>query len=441
MSAPRVVVTGLGAVSPLGLNVEESWVGLCAGRSGVRRIRAFDPAGVPCEFAGEGPDYRIQDHVPRTYRKAVKLMCRDIELAVLAAGEAFAAAGLVTKGIDPERINVDPTRVACNLGAGMICCDLVELGPAVAASAVDGRFDLRQWGRQGLDLVTPLWLLKYLPNMLACHIGIIHDIQGPSNTIMCGEASAHLALGEAAQVIARGSADVAVAGAAEAKVSQRMLLRQHLLGRAVAACDGAPETLCRPFDAGARGSVFGEGAGMVVLERLDRAQARGARILAEVAGIGHSHSLQPGYRRLEPDGRGLRIAVEKALADAQIGPGDLDLVIPHGTAVPEDDLAEARALAAALGPAVQDVPVWPTKSMLTTTGAASGALDVVAAVRALVEGVIPAARNFDAPAPGCDLRVPTAQRTGRLRHVLSCSYTHGGQTAAVVLKAFQEGME
>jgi len=438
MSAARVVVTGLGAVSPLGLTAEELWAGLSTGRCGIRRIRAFDPTGFPCELAGEVPDYRIQDRVPRTCRKAVKLMCRDIELAVLAAGEALAASGLITKGIDPEKVNVNPTRMAINVGAGIICCELPELAPATALSTTEGRFDLRKWGREGLDHITPLWLLKYLPNMLACHIGIIHDIQGPSNTITCGEASAQLAIGEAAQVIARGDADVAVAGAAEAKVNQLVMVRQHLLRRAVSARDGDPDTICRPFDADARGSIFGEGAGMVVLENLDHARARNARILAEVAGVGYSHSLGPAYARLEPDGRGIRIAVEKALADAEVGPGAIDLVIPHGTAVPDDDRAEAEGLEAALGPAAAQVPVWPTKSMLSTTGAASGALDVVAAVRAMVENVIPPARNFDRPAEGCQLNVLTQRREGRIGHALCCSYTFGGQIAALVLRAFDK---
>jgi 3-oxoacyl-[acyl-carrier-protein] synthase II len=438
MSSARVVVTGLGAVSPLGLTAEDLWAGLCAGRCGIRRIRAFDPTGFPCELAGEVPDYRIQDHVPRAYRKAVKLMCRDIELAVMAAEEAIASSGLITKGIDPEKVSVNPARMASNIGAGIICCDLVELAPAVAAGTTEGRLDLRKWGKEGLERITPLWLLKYLPNMLACHIGIIHDIQGPSNTMTCGEVSAHLAIGEAAQVIARGHADVAIAGAAEAKVNQMVMLRQHLLKRAVSARDGDPETICRPFDANARGTIFGEGAGMIVLENLDHARARNARILAEVAGIGQSHSMNPAYERLEPDGRGVRLAVEKAIADAEIGPEQIDLAIPHGTAVPDDDLAEARGLEAALGPAARRVPIWPTKSMLSTTGAAGGALDVVAGVRAIVEGVIPPAKNFDQPTKGCHLNVVTERRVGRIGHVLCCSYTFGGQTAALVLKAADE---
>jgi len=439
MESTRVVVTGLGAVSPLGLNAEQMWAGLRGGRCGIGRIGAFDPTGLPCELAGEVPEYRIQDYVPKSHRKAIKLMCRDIELAVIAAQEAVVGSGLVTKAVDPEHVTVEPTRMAINVGAGMIGCDLVELAPAAAASTTDGRFDIRKWGKQGLELITPLWLLKYLPNMLACHIGIIHDIQGPSNTITCAEASAHLAIGEAAQVVARGGADVALAGAGETKIHPLLLVRQHLLHRMTTACGDTPEAACRPFDADAQGSVFGEGAGIVVLENIEHARKRGTRILAELAGIGQSHSIGPAYERLEPDGKGLQIAIERALEDAGIGPDELDLVIPHGTGVPHDDLAEARAIAAALGPAVRKVPVWPTKSMLSTTGAACGALDVIAAVRAMVEGIIPAARNFTRPAEGCCLSIAAELRQARIRHALCCSYTHGGQTAALVIKRFEEG--
>jgi 3-oxoacyl-[acyl-carrier-protein] synthase II len=435
MTATRVVITGLGAVSPLGLTVEEMWAGLSAGRCGIARIKAIDPTGFACELGGEVPPYRVQDYVPKTFRKSVKLMCRDIELAVLAAKEAVASSGLITKGIDPDRVNVDPTRFAITIGTGMISCDLAELGPAVAASTSDGQFDIRKWGKDGLPRITPLWLLKYLPNMLACHIGIIHDIQGPSNTITCAEAAAALAIGEAAQILARGDADIALTGAAEAKINLMMLVRQELIKRVVTNSNDAPESACRPFDTDAAGLVPGEGAGILVLETLAHAKSRGAKVLAEVAGIGQSHSLHAQYKSMEPDGKGIRIAVEKAMADAGIGPEDLDLIMPHGTGVPHDDLAEARGLEAALGPAVRRIPVWPTKSMLSTTGAAAGALDIIAAVRALENHVIPPARNFTKPATGCNLNVSTQRREGRLRHVLCCSYTFGGQTAAVVLKA------
>jgi len=439
MESVRVVVTGLGAVSPLGLSVEEMWAGLEAGRCGLGRIAAFDPTRLPCELAGEVPEYRMRDYVPKSHRKATKLMCRDIELAVIAAREAVAASELITKGIDPDAINIDPARMGITMGAGMISCDMAELAPAVAVSVTDGEFDIRKWGREGLEHVTPVWLLKYLPNMLPCHVGIIHDIQGPSNTITCAEASAHIAIGEAAQVIARGDSDISLAGGAEAKINPFMVVRQCLFDRVVRDYDGSPETACRPFDAEARGAVFGEGAGLLVLESLERARERGATIAAEIAGIGQSNSQGALYDRLEPDGRGIQIAIAKALEDAGIGPSELDLIIPHGTGVPEDDQAEAKALEAVLGEAVEDVSIWPTKSMLGTTGAASGALDVIAAAKAMSEGVVPAAQNFSAPAGGGHLRISTESQKKEIRYALCSSYTHGGQTAAVVLKRFEEG--
>jgi 3-oxoacyl-[acyl-carrier-protein] synthase II len=390
--------------------------------------------GFNCKLAGQVPDYKIQKYVLKTYRKAVKLMSRDIELAVIAANEAFVHAGLITRGIDPENVNVNPERVAINLGAGLISCDLVELAPAVAASVTDGKFDLRKWGKEGLELVTPLWLLKYLPNMLACHIGIIHDIQGPSNSITCAETSAHLAIAEAAQIIARGDSDIALAGGAEAKVNPIVMIRQCLLKRATHQNNDEPASACRPFDADAKGSVFGEAAGVVILESLENAERRGAKIYAEVAGIGHSNSINPAYEHIEPDGKGIEMAIKKAIADAQIEPGDLDLIIPHGTGIPADDLAEAKAIQVALGEAAAEIPVWPTKSMLSNTGAASGAVDVIAAVCAMSDGKIPAAKNCKRRADGCNLNIANKLQEKKIRYALSCSYTYGGQTAALVLK-------
>jgi len=434
MNSARVVITGLGAITPFGLTVSDMWSGLCSGKCGIGEITAFDPVGFSCKLAGQVPTYKIQQYVPKSRRKSVKLMSRDIELAIIAANEALTRSGLVTKGIDPERLNIDPRRMAINLGAGLISCDLVELAPAVAASISDGKFDIRKWGKDGLALVTPLWLLKYLPNMLACHVGIIHDIQGPSNTITCAEAAAHLAIGEAAQIIARGASDIALAGGAEAKVNPIVMIRQCLLKRTISENDNDPAAACRPFDADAKGSVFGEGAGMVVLENIENAESRGAKIYAEVAGVGASNNINPSYERLEPDGKGTQIAIEKALADAQIGPEDLDLIIPHGTGQADDDLAEAIAIEAALGETAAETAVWPTKSMLSNTGAASGALDVIAAVCAMANGKIPAAKNCDRKADGCNLNIIQQAQEANINYALCCSYTYGGQTAAVVLK-------
>jgi 3-oxoacyl-[acyl-carrier-protein] synthase II len=434
VNSARVVITGLGAVSPLGITVGNMWQGLCAGRCGIRQIEAFDPVGFACKLAGQVPDYKIQSFVPKTYRKAVKLMSRDIELAVIAANEALTSAGLITKGIDPENANVNPERVGINLGAGLISCDLVELAPAVAKSATNGKFDIHKWGKDGLELITPLWLLKYLPNMLACHIGIIHDIQGPSNTITCAEASAHLAIAESAQIIARGDSDIVLAGGAEAKVNPIVMIRQCLLKRAASENNDEPDTAYRPFDSNAKGSVFGEGAGIVILESLENAEKRDAKIYAEVIGIGHSNNINPAYENLEPAGLGIQIAIEKAMTDAQIQPEELDLIIPHGTGIAADDLAEAKAIEAALGKAAGKIPVWPTKSMLSNTGAASGALDVIAAVCAMNNGTIPAAKNCDRKPDGCSLNIVRQEQHLNIHYALCCSYTYGGQTAALILK-------
>jgi len=436
MDPARVVITGLGAISPLGLTVGDMWAGLCAGKCGIGKITAFDPAGFGCQLAGQVPHYKIQEYVPKTYRKATKLMCRDIELAVIAANEALTDGGLITKGIDPENTDVKPERMAINLGAGYISCDLVELAPAAAASVTNSKFDIQKWGSHGIELVTPLWLLKYLPNMLACHISIIHDIQGPSNTMTCGEAGAHIAISEAAQVIERGGSDIALAGGAESKANPMNVTRQCLLKRATTENNREPASACRPFDADAKGSVFGEGAGVVILENLENAQRRRAKIYAEVVGTAQSNSLNLAYEHLEPDGKGIQIAIETAIAEAQIEPEQLDLIIPHGTGIPQDDLAEARAIQAALGKVAAKTAVWPTKSMLSNTGAASGALDVIAAVCAMTEGKIPAAKNCNKKAEGCNLNIPKEPKQRTTRYALCCSYTFGGQAAAVVLKSF-----
>ena len=434
MNDRRVVITGLGAISPLGMTLADLWDALYNGSCGAAAITAFDPAGFSCKIAGETPEFKIQKYVPKYHRKAIKLMSRDIKLSIVAANEAIENSGLVTKAIDETNINIDPARTAINIGAGHISCDLVELSPPVAKSLTDGHFDIRKWGSDGLNDLTPLWLLKYLPNMLACHIGIIHDFQGPSNSITCGEAGGQIAIGEAAQVIARGSADVALAGGCEAKVAPILILRQCLLKRAATENNDSPETACRPFDAGASGSVFGEGAGMIVLEDFDRAAARGVNVYAEIAGIGGSSNINPTYERLEANGKGIEIAIEMALTDAGICADDLDLIVPHGLGVLDDDRAEATALKNALGEAVKKIPVWPTKSMLTNTGAASGALDVVIAAMAIRNGEIGGAKNHDVPAEGCDLNITNQTQKKMIRYALCCSYTHGGQTAAIVLK-------
>jgi 3-oxoacyl-[acyl-carrier-protein] synthase II len=435
MTAQMPVITGLGAITPLGLSYKDLWSGLCQGRCGIDRITAFDPSGFTCQIAGQVPEYNIRDYVPKSMRKTTKLMSRDIELAVVAAGEAFKDAGLKTKASEEQNITINPERTAIILGAGLISCDLVELAPAVAKSITDGKFDIKKWGSQGIEQLTPLWLLKYLPNMLACHVGIIHDIQGPSNSITCAEAAGLIAIGEAAQIIARGDADIALAGGGEAKVNPIVHIRQCLLKRATADYNDNPKGACRPFDADAKGSVFGEAAACVIMENTENAKKRNAKIYAQIAGLGQSCSINSKYEYLEPDGKGVQYAIEMALDDAKIKPGQLDLIIPHGTGIPSDDLAEAKGIEKALGNTIDKIPVFPTKSMTSNTGAAAGAVDVVAACCAMKDGIIPSAKNCENASS--KLNIVRQQIKKNIKYVLCCSYTYGGQTAAVVLKKYE----
>src|SRR5438270_7223977 len=293
----RVVITGIGVISPIGIGSGAFWENLIAGKVGVQRIGAFDPAGFASQIAGEVPAYKIGDYVPKSYRKATKVMARDIELAVIAADDAFKDSGLKSKAYT-ETPTIDPARFGCNIGAGLISCELNELTGAMHVARDGNRLDLRKWGREGIPNLTPLWLLKYLPNMLACHVTSIHELKGPSNTITCADASSHLAIGEAFRTIQRGDADLAICGGAETKVVPMNLMRQILLRRVTESHNDTPEQAVRPFDADATGTAAAEGGGLFILEEYEHATARGAKVYAEVVGFGAS---QDTYSVTEPD--------------------------------------------------------------------------------------------------------------------------------------------
>ncbi|MHC5095282.1 MAG: beta-ketoacyl-[acyl-carrier-protein] synthase family protein [Planctomycetota bacterium] len=437
MRTRRVVVTGTGAATSLGLTGKELWDGLLEGRSGIKKIQAFDPVGFPCELAGEVPDYKIRNYVPKSHRKATKLMSRDIEISVIAADDAVKNSGLVTKAIDPENSTITATRTAISFGAGLISCDLEEMAQSVEKSVTDGEFDIQKWGTDGLQSLTPLWLLKYLPNMLPCHIGIIHDIQGPSNTITCGEVAGHIAIAEAAEMIARNDADIALGGGGEAKVNPVVMIRQCLHNRTATDSNDSPEKACRPFDANADGSVFGEAAGVVVMEELEFAKARKAAIAAEIVGSASSNSLNTDFAHLEEDGEGLQIAIRKALEEANIQPDQIDLVVPTGTGIVADDKAEAAALKAVFGSSLSSIHVWPIKGMVSHTGAAAGAIDVIAAIGAIMHQKIGPVKNVESAADR-GLNIATEPVDKEINYALCCGYSFGGQTAALVIKRYKE---
>jgi 3-oxoacyl-[acyl-carrier-protein] synthase II len=288
-----------------------------------------------------------------------------------------------------------------------------------------------------MNNLTPLWLLKYLPNMLACHVTIVHDAQGASNTITCGEASSHLAIGEAFRTIARGGLEACLCGGAESKLSPMGLIRQALLGRLATEYNDRPEAACRPFDADRRGTVISEGGGVLVLEELEHALARRAGIYAELIGFGAASNVR-SWSQPDPEGRGLRLAVDKALADAKTQPEQVDLVVALGSGLPEHDLSEARGLGAALGARAGVVPVMATKGSLGNNGAGSGAIDLALACKAMQRGVVPASRNTQHPDSRCGLRVVVGEPLqARMNTILAVSYAlGGGQNAALVLRRY-----
>ena len=436
MSQRRVVITGLGVINALAADTTEYFQALLDGRIGVDRIKSFDPSEFTSQVAGEAPDFDIRKAVPKAHRKATKLMSRDIQLAVVATDAAVRDAKLNTKGLDPNAAaDIDPTRSGVNIGAGIICCDLIELAAAAAHGVVDGKFNYQQWGHTGMQSLTPLWLLKYLPNMPSCHVSIIHDCQGPSNAVTCAEAAGQLAIAEAARTIARGAADVMIAGGAESKVNGMDLLRQCLLNRASTKFNDNPNQASRPFDADADGNVVAEGAGIVVLEELEHARARGARIYAEIVGCGASHNFSSDVNLVdpEPQGTGIAIAMKKALQHAGVSPDQIDLLVPNGLATPAADRAEVNAINTVFGDGSSTPPIFATKSRIGNAGAGAAAVDLVTTVLALHANQIPATLNC--PTPPAELTTVTTQNTqANITYALTSCYTFGGQTAAILLK-------
>ncbi len=436
MPEKRVAITGIGTVTPVGMGVEAFWNALVGAAACTRNVSRFDAGEFDSQVAGELDDFSARKFVPRDYRKAVKVMARDIEIAVAAADLAFRDSGIITKGIDPENTTIQASRLGCNIGAGLICSDLDELGSAVNTAVVDGKFDFKLWGSHGMDNLTPLWLLKYLPNMLACHVTIIHGAEGPSNTITCDAASSHLAVGEATRLIARGGAEAVIAGGAESKLNPMGLLRQGLLKRLCNSRNDTPAEACRPFDAEHDGTVIGEGGGLLILENLQCAEKRGAKIYAEL--VGFAGACDPeGFDVTRPTCGSLDLAVEGAIRDAGITPDDIDLIICHGTGVPAEDACEAQGWRDALGDRAAEIPAFAITGAMGSMFAGAGAVELAAGALAMYHQTVPPTVNFSAPAGDCELGLSDQAREKQLTYAVSCAFSVGGQSGACVLKRYQ----
>lgn len=427
----RVVITGIGVISPIGIGSRAFWENLIAGQVGVRKIAAFDASAFPSQLAGEVPAFKVGDYVPKSYRKATKVMARDIELAVVAADDAFKDAGIQSKAYS-ETPSVELTRFGCNIGAGLISVDLNELGPAMNASRDGDKIDLKKWGAEGMQSLTPLWLLKYLPNMLACHVTIVHGLKGPSNTITCADASSHLAIGEAFRTIQRGDADLAICGGAETKVVPMSLMRQCLLKRLTPNTPEDATKAVRPFDANATGTAVAEGGGLFILEDYDHAKKRGAKIYAELVGFGASQDTHK-VTAPEPTGHSYGKAISKALAEANLPPNAVNLLVPTGLGIPTHDRAELQGLHNVFGGGLDRVAMAPIKAQIGNLAAGSG-VDAAAAVLGLHHNTIPAAINTANPLDGQKLNVSNKVREAKVDVAVSSVYSLGGQNAALVFK-------
>lgn len=446
----RVVITGLGTVSGYGVGMDALWGGLMEGRTSIGPITRFDPSGFPCRLAAEVKGFHAKDHVPKHYRKATKVMARDIELAVGAAKFAVEDAGLTTRAAlgDPALPPPDPAlgaqmtyrpgRMGCHIGAGLIAAETEELTLALVTARVSPEspeVDMGAWGRVGMDNLTPLWLLKYLPNMLACHVTIIHGAEGPSNTITCAESSGLLSIGESMRVIGRGAADLCFSGGAESKLGLMGLLRMDLAKRVAHTGEKTdPLEFLRPYDRGApepRGGLLGEGGGILVLEEAEGARRRGARVYAEVVGFGAAHS-SPGYEDGEDD-EGYRFAIEAAIANAGITSAEIDAVVPLASGIESMDRAEAGALRAVLGDRLAEVPLVTVSPNVGNCMAGIGGILAAVATKCLHEQHLPARIHGGRPGGGLQAGA-AASRPASLRHVLVCTGSLGGQNAALVLR-------
>ena len=425
----RVVVTGIGAVTPLGLTAEASWRAAVEGRSGIRRIDFFDASPLKTQIAGIVDPFDLADYVrPRVEVPADN---RRVRFALAAAEMAVKDSGLDLAGVDPRRL-------AVSLGANESHSQPEDMG-AVFTAAFDGeRFDESAIGVGTEEYEGANRLLfqesQYQPALLSIQYGA----RGPAASFLTACAAGTQALGEGLRMIRRGAADVCLSGGVDSMFSPIKIVGFGSLG-ALSRRNDEPERASRPFDLDRDGFVLGEGAGVLVLEELERARARGARIYAEVVGYGVGLEIYH-LTAMSPDALGPTTAMRRALADAAIGPERLGYVNAHGTSTVENDVAETRAITNALGEHAARVPVSSTKSMTGHLVAAAGAVEAMFTIFALRDRVAPPTINYETPDPDCDLDyVPNEAREIEAEYAASNSFGFGGQNVTLVLRRWPEG--
>lgn len=413
-NAKRVVVTGLGAITPLGNTVETFWENLAAGRSGIGRISHFDPTGFDSQIAGE---VRGFDPAPLLDRKEVRHLDPFVQYALVAGRDAIGHSGL---RLDQE----DRARVGVVIGSGIGGIQSLE---AQHTNLI----------QKGPSRVSPFLIPQLIPNMAAGMLAIKFELCGPNSCPVTACASGNNAIAEAVRWIQHGDADVVICGGAESAVSP-ISVAGFCSAKALSTRNGEPERASRPFDRDRDGFVISEGAGIVVLESLEHARARGARVLAELSGIGMSddayHMTAP-----EPDGKGGARAMQLAVADAGLRPEDIDYINAHGTSTLQGDIAETRAIKSVFGAHAHRLAVSSTKSMIGHCLGAAGGIEFVAVIKTLETQRIHPTINLEHPDPECDLDfVPNQARDRSVRHAVTNSFGFGGHNISLVVSRFED---
>ncbi|HIP96433.1 MAG TPA: beta-ketoacyl-[acyl-carrier-protein] synthase II [Anaerolineae bacterium] len=405
----RVVITGLGAITPLGLTIRDTWEGLINGKSGVATITQFDASEFPVRIAAE-----VKGFDPKNYInfKEARRMARCSQLAIAAAQEVVADAQLPRPFADEERVGV---LIGCTIG-----------GFEKAVESIDA------FRQKGLARVSPFGLTATLPNMPSHHVSQTFQTKGYINTVTTACATGTQSVGEAAEVIRRGAADVLICGGVEAMIHFANFAG-FIAMRALSARNDEPERASRPFDKDRDGFIIGEGCGLMILESLPHAQKRGAHIYAEVLGYSASsdafHVAAP-----DPEGTGAVRAMRWALEDAGISPAEVDYINAHGTSTPLNDIIETRAIKKVFGDYAYRVPISSTKSMIGHGLAAAGAIEAIVCALTIEQGIIHPTINLESPDPECDLDyVPNQARQAEVNIALSNSFGLGGQNACLVL--------
>jgi len=406
----RVVVTGMGAITPLGNSVPEFWDSCLNGRSGVGILTQFDHSSYPVHIAGEVKNFDPEEHMDR---REARRMARFSQFAIAATTEALKQAEL-------DMDKVDRNRVGVLIGNGI-------------GGLVESQENVRVMDDRGGMRIDPFFFPKMLPNMAAAHIALAFGAKGYNNTVITACAAGTQALGDAMDVVRAGRADVVIAGGTEATLCELGLCGFTVI-RALSQRNDEPERASRPFDAERDGFVAAEGAGIFILENLEHAQSRKAPILAELAGYG---ATSDAYHVVAPsgDGDGAMRAMQIALDDAGIAPEDVDYINAHGTSTKLNDASETLAIKRVFGEGAYSLPISATKSMIGHAFGAAGAIESIAAVQSIQTGMIHPTINYENPDPDCDLDyVPSEPRRVDVDVVLKNSFGFGGQNACLVFK-------